>query len=277
MKKIITICALLVITINLSAQKRVAGYMGKRLSIGYSNYFSPRFNLGIVKELASVFNPDVMEVSSAKKINSIHCLDLDYIISERKSLCVSGQFTKLDICEPGTEFGDYHDGNKSGQLYYQPADLSYLQAKSMHISVGIKVFKSRYLNPYGKYRKFEFILVNNTVQVDPSAFAWTTNYIVKDKPDLNIDDKFKLKAFVFAYTIGKQRVFYDKLILDWGVRLGLESNKIFKRLLLYQESDYVYGESVNDVIKRQMKLLSKAAVLESQFINIHLGLRFLAF
>ena len=275
MKKTLAIYIYLAVTVNVSAQKGNPGYMGKHLSIGYSNYLSPRLGLGIKQEIASEFYSEANYMHSNKKLNSVHCLDLDYIIGRKTSLCVSGQYTKFNICSPGQYLGYYYMNDQSGEMYYQPSDLSYLQSKSFNVSVGFKFFKKKYMNPYGRYRKVEFILVNNTVNIDPDAFVWQSYYFNDEK--VTISGKQKFKTFAFAYTIGKQRVFYDKLIFDWGIRFGLEGSRFF-RMFLYENDDYSRSNgTLNEAVTNQLKNLSKAAVFESQLLSFHIGLKFLAF
>lgn len=277
-KKNILTYLLVFFAISLSAQKQIPGYMGKRLSIGYSSYLSFRMNPGVISTFTNNYNENT-DVAKLR-LNSIHCLDFDYIIGTRTSFCFSTQYNTLNLCGPGTGFGYYTNGNEGGDLVYRPTDESSIKAQSINLSVGLKLFKKRYLNPYGNYRKIEFVLVNSTMKTDPNAFVWESDYSNHTKPaDPNIQNKYKSKSVVLAYTTGRQRIYYDKLILDFGLRLGFAAGKLYRGLFYVDNSDgYIKStETSSDVVDAKLKALAKDAVFESQIINFHIGLRFLAF
>ena len=74
--------------VSYGCYSQVAGYLGKRFSIGYSNYF-------MVAGLGPVANaPSKDELSG---LNSTHCLNLEYTIQNRTNFCISFQTLKTGV------------------------------------------------------------------------------------------------------------------------------------------------------------------------------------
>lgn len=275
MKKVLLLLFLAVATI-MDAQ--TAGYMGKRVSIGYSSYVFPR--LGILKNMDEFNIRDGNKMGTTRRLNVTHCMDMDYVISSTISLCLSGQFSKMDLYKPGSAFyvQESNQGTRSSyDVIYKPEDERSMDLKTMNFSVGFKFFKSRYINPFGKYHKLEFILVRSKVGLDRDAFYYESSspYFHVRKYELP-DQNFNYKSFVVAYTIGKQRILFNKLILDYGARFGLNYNYVLSNVSVFgmlktQLSDDEYS------VSKSFKEGANFRVFESQFVNAHIGLRFLAF
>jgi hypothetical protein len=253
MKTIKTQLLLFSLLASLTSMAQVAGYLGKRFSVGYSNYFSPRFpEAGRMP----VFKQDG-KLSARQVLNSTHCLDMDYILGSRVSLCLSGQFSKMDLVKHGRIF--------------RPANNLYLPLGSMELnttnfSLGFKFFKKHYLNPLGRYRKVELILMRNKVVMKESS-----SYSL-------VDEGFKFSSFAFAYTMGKQRVFFDKLILDCGIRIGINYSYVYSNINpLEIMLDFETRSSEENIMQSKLREQANARTWGAQFVNAHIGLRFLAF
>lgn len=242
-------------------QAQVSGYQGKRFSMGYSTYLSPRLKIGS------------NEIGDTRKWNIVHCIDFDYAIKPRVSFCAGVQFSKMDLIKYGSEFEKYDNGTYT-RVLYTPTSKKDMETKGTNISLGFRFFRRGYLNPYGKYRKIEFILAMNEAVFDKRGFI--------KKPDYNLPSSIvsvseqKYNSLVFAYTIGKQRILFNKLVLDYGVRVGLNLNYLFKISFIGQIMDEL-GDSESQEIDSRIKTAINQRLLGAQFLNAHIGLRFLAF
>lgn len=267
----------LMITAGITAQ--VSGYMGKRVSLGYSNYLAPRLPiLGVMEEIGI---GDDYKITTTRWLNSTHCLDVDYVVASNASLCVSTQFSKMDFYEYGTEF--YIEENDKGtssyyNISYKPGDKSNMDLKTLNFSLGFKFFRSRYMNPFGKYRKIELILARSKVIMDEDAFYYESGsqspYYTGTKYDLP-RTKISYKSFVFAYTVGKQRILFNKLVLDYGVRFGINYNYVFNHASII---GMIKDDTSDELsIEQRLKEAANYRLFGSQLLNAHVGLRFLAF
>ena len=81
--------------------------------------------------------------------------------------------------------------------------------------------------------------------------------------------QYSYKNIAFAYTFGKQRVFYDKIILDYGVRFAYSP-----ALNIITLSS---GDSNSVSVYNYFKRSSNLRIAYEQLFNIHLGIGFLAF
>lgn len=277
MKKNITLFFFAIVSVNLWAQ--VPGYMGKRFSIGYSNYFAPR-----IPSMGSVFSysysGNEMEMATNRSFNYTNCIDVDYILNSKISLCVATQFSKMDFCKYGSYFSLYnYSSGVSSDIYYSPPKGKNMDLKTTNFSIGFKFFKKRYENPLGRYRKMELILVNDKVLMDKNEFYYDLNYPYAAMKYTVPDAPYKYKSVVFAYTMGKQRVLFDKIVLDYGLRIGLNCNYFLRNGSIMNEILRIASEKTNEdiTLDTQLKEAANIRISQSQFINAHLGFRFLAF
>lgn len=257
---------------------QIPGYMGKRLSLGYSTYVSPRTS--VLDELSDI-NIGSGGIASNRAFNMTHCLGADYIISPRISLCLAAQFSKTDLFKYGTIFDVTESMGGSRDYYkivYRPEDEKDMALRGMNISFGFKFFKSRYLNPYGRYRKIELILAQSAVVMDKDGFYYDYSnqwpYYTNKKYELE-DRSYNYKSFVVAFTFGKQRILFNKLILDYGVRAGINYNYVFKHASIIG----MLSEGFSDdyTIAGKLKEAANFRLFGAQLFNAHIGLGFLAF
>jgi hypothetical protein len=272
MKNIKTQLLLFSFLVSVTSIAQVPGYLGKRFSVGYSNYFFPRSTL-ISPAFALV---DEDKVSTEQVFNSTHCLDMDYVLTPWVSICVAGQFSKMGMVKQGSEF--YVE--RIGDVQYLPSSKKDMQLNTINLSLALKFFKERYMNPFGKYRKLEAMLMMNKIKVDEDGF-FSTTYTqngMQLTPYAVTGDTYKFNSLILAYTIGRQRILFDKLVLDWGIRFGVNYSFIAGSVnpleTMVAERKSAYEE---DTIERKLKEQAVTRTMGAQFVNAHLGLRFLAF
>ena len=280
MRKYIFLC-FVILTVQSRAQ--VSGYMGKRLSIGYSNYFSPRFP--VVKSILSEFYSEGSDavIASRRSFHFTNSIDVDYILTSKVSLCMSGQFSKMDFCEYGSKFNlkEYNgSSNDYFDVYYAPPKSQSMDLKTTNLSIGFKFFKRGYDSPFGRYSKMEIVIVTDKVIMDKNQFYRDDTYYYPLTRGYKIPERpYAYKSFVFAYTFGKQRVLFDKLVLDYGLRIGFnysylitDGNVIASIINLTKED-----QNKDITLDTRFKRIANVRAFESQLLNVHLGLRFLAF
>ncbi len=186
---VIRLCLLIIfLSGNLFSFSQVPGYMGKRFTIGYS--------LGIV--------PDENHVLT-------HTLTLNYAVTKRKELCVGAAYFKTLFV------GSF------GGMSYKTLDDEKLS--TIDFSLGLKIFSRKKTAgaPLGMYFKWEALYYINTINYRPYIISKVIhpypNALVVETPHQGGSVRFL--SIGGAFGIGKQRIFFNKLVLDYGVRAGL--------------------------------------------------------
>ena len=263
MKHKITISILL---FSVLAYAQVPGYMGKRMVVGYSNYMSP-----------SLLYPTANSTESYELgINTTHCINVEYSIKKRTNFCFGVQFFKTGLQrETGFEYNQYdpiYGYSYYGTANYYARDKKPMELKTTNISFGFKFFNHGSIAPVGKYQKLEFLLLFDKVKYDRTAF-----YMGSPIPENKIigtigRGEYDFKSFAIALTLGKQRVLFDAITLDTGVRFGISPNAVLNFI-----SDDMFSNYSNSTFENQLKINMNSRILTSQLVNFHIGIGFLAF
>ena len=267
MKKYFYLFVFLFIVANSFAQ--IAGYMGKRATIGYSNYFM----LGIKGPWP---NSSGFLDERSFTMNNAHCLNFEYAYKQRKMICLSGQYIRTGMAyDRGGHDGfldaasyreyPYPDGARYGGDFSKPALLT-----CTNLAIGVKTFKTGFIAPVGRYRKIEVLFIFANVQYDNENFkkAISDNSAEDTLVTLGIG-KYSYKNVSFSYTFGNQRVLGNKFVLDYGIRFAYMPS--FNIVTLASGDEY--ANNIEIYYRRQSNL----RLARQQFINFHLGIGFLAF
>lgn len=248
------------------AFSQVAGYMGKRLTLGYSNNF---FISGIGPSAGSY---DV-------GLNTTHSFNLEYTIKNRTNLCLSYQMFNTGVTTNHTfveSSADLYGNTSTTEYTYDPDPNVPMDLHSKNICVGFKFFVSGAQAPVGKYKKLELVvMLCDLTYADKSFTGLDYNsgyggYSNAVKKSLGTGS-YSYKSFALTYTVGKQRVLFNCLVLDYGVQFGFVPAGAFATL--NSESDYSNSAlTVSDVFRQEMN----KRLLRYQLFNFHLGLGFLA-
>lgn len=265
-------CNLIFIFVCLFANSfaQISGYMGKRAVVSYSNYFmfgpkGPGANISAPRHLYS------------STINYTHCLNFDYAIKQRINVFLSLQYFKTGIAYDKGRAGFFVSDHGLGEYCY-PDRTAYrgdfnvpAQLSSFNIGLGYKLFNRGFVAPVGKYQKFEFLLLFQKVKYDNKKF------VMADPDSWNAPDipiaaygpgEYNYKNVVFTYTIGKQRVLFDRIVLDYGLRMGVSPAAV---------GAVVFEDLISDSLEGYYKKESRKRTFRHQLINFHLGIGFLAF
>jgi hypothetical protein len=248
-----------------SANGQTPGYMGKHLTIGYSNNFFP-----------ALIGPTAK--SQDVGINATHSFNLEYTIKNRTNLCVSYQRLKTGVdfnYELSEEYVDQYGSYENALYRYRPKSRLPSQLISNNICLGLKFFNSGALAPVGKYRKFELVLLFPKLTYESNAFVAETysyNYDTTYTLKKNIGTgEYSFKSFALTYTFGRQRVLFDRIVLDYGFQLGVHPIG----MLSYINSDLEFTTSSN--VGSYSRALTNQRLLRYESFNFHIGLGLLAF
>jgi hypothetical protein len=238
----------------LSAAQDVPGYMGRRLIVGYSNYFFPRF--------AAPGNPE--GIIPEFPVNLTHCLNIGYVLKKHSILELSLQRSKTGIATITT-----YDALNTYEIY-PVSPLAVL--KTTNIGLGFKFTDKNKFAPVGKYRKLELILMLCDISFDTryrylkSGGVYT--YVNKGTGEISF------RALSAAYTLGRSRVLYNRVVLDYGIRFAASGKllqSVIGNVFLDDGSGSTYDLESNYIDKAQVRLMYQ------QLINLHIGIGFLAF
>ena len=205
--------------LSFHAVAQVPGYMGRRLTLGYSLNCFP-----------SLLGPATYGSSG---LNATHGFNLEYIAGKKTNVCASFQLLKTGVYETG----GYALENGEAEVL--------LQLPSKNITAGLKFFsKSAQFSPIGKYNKFELMVMFSDL-----AYKGKTLYSYKD--------------FALLFTMGRQRVVFNRLVLDGGLQFGFLPAGYLGGLFNSVEPGYEYHYAVRERLFRH------------QLFNLHLGVSFL--
>lgn len=249
MKKVI---ALLFIFYSISLTAQLTGYMGKRFSLGYTNLFSPKIGRAYGYESG-------LEM---KGFNASHILDLNYIVHYRKAMCFSFSYLESKISNGIV--------GRDNLRYYNFSDAEHnAKSSSLGFSLGIKLFKRSFLAPLGPYVRWDALLLLNTIKYKSYTYRYPHYNYYNNTNTTELQSfsggELKSTAFGLAFGFGRQRVFDDKILVDIGLRgaIVISKNNDFNKM--YSN----YDNALNS--------LAFDRVFMQQFINLRLGIGFLAF
>lgn len=253
MKKIAFLFFLIVV-INSNAQ--VAGYMGKRFSFGYENYFFIAF-AGPTVHHSNRTTPTGFNLLG---INNVHCLNFDYVIKNNKSICFSFQHFKTGL---DYRIHPHYDGAYYTGDLRKPAVLI-----SNNIGVGLKIFKRGYVAPVGRYLKIELLLLLYDIKYNNVQFKLSDPYSSAEVYVSRGNGNYNFSNYSISFALGKQKILYNKIILDYGIRMALKPGIFFTT---WNDND------TRNSTKETFDFDAQYRILRQQFFNFKVGIGFLAF
>lgn len=248
---------LLFICVTQFAMAQVPGYMGKKMVVGYDIYMSPTVAPTYKKQ-------------DGIGLNNTQCLNFDYTIKQRVNACVSLQYSKMGVTSNygySYVYNSQYYGPSNGIAYYRPTDNLPMQMKTYNLSLGFKLFSRNSIAPVGKYIKAEAIVLMNKLTYDPNAFYGSSSG-TGEQITLGTGS-YSGKRYSLAFTVGRQHILFNKIVLDMGTRVGLFMGGLVGYLDLQDRSDKTLDEA--------LRIDSGKRLLSNQFINFHIGIGFLAF
>ncbi len=205
------------------SQSQTAGYMGKHC----------------ILECSGILSPNRHPVSPAFSVN--------YIVTKRKELCFGTNYFKSTF-------------NNSNYPMSRKSELSWV-----NFSLGLKLFGRRKAwAPIGGYLKWEVLYYLNTIHYYPFETTSSVSYYHYLNSQLaHQGGSVKYPVIGGAFGIGRQRVFFDRMIVDYGLRICL-AVPFYKSKGGSDVPQSIY-EGASDLL------------FERESIMLHVGLGFLAF
>lgn len=261
----------LFLCISVSASSQVSGYLGKRLMIGYSNYLAP-----------ALYGPGANADASSGTIglNTTHCANLDFVIKTRTVLCLSLQKSNTGVV-PSNLTEEIYDGFNTYNFvtyYYSPKPYKPMQLSSTNIALGFKFFQSGTIAPVGKYKKLELLFMMNKLTYSNTAFQYYDTYnssagLTSKKIGKGV---YTYKTLAIAYTMGRSRVLFDRVVLDYGLRIGVVPEPIITFVLNDFFDDGSSSSTTLLNVGEHYRKDVKGRLFRSQLLNLHIGLSLLA-
>ncbi len=223
-------------TLFVSAQP--PGYMGKRVSLVYQNFIFPSLT------------PN----SSRSSVNISHNAELNCVTGKRSALCFTFLYAPIKVKNSTYSY------NVQTTLL---SDNEFLKFNSFSYALGLKLFFSRNkFAPLGGYVKWELEYSRGILQVGEYSSQNSGSSAPKITYSAN---KMVIAGGGPAISFGKQRIFFDKLIVDYGVRASL--------IVAWNTE----GFANNTGYEKSLETTASNVVLAQQFLNLRIGVGFLAF
>jgi len=252
------------------------GYMGRKFVIGYSTYFFPA-GIGPTANTQE-------EGQAFSGVNITHCLNLEYTIKNRTNFCVSIQTLKTGIA-PGVLYSSrvYDSGGWNSYYYsyeYNPKPFVPMQLRTFNVGLGFKFFQRGSLSPIGKYKKLELLLLFSKLTYDKNSFLQQSDATGFSGPKALGTGENNYQTFAITFTAGRSRVLFNRLVIDFGLRLGFLPAGIISAYNQNKEknaSSYTTSTSTSFDFDKVMRQETNQRLFRQQLINFHIGLGFLAF
>lgn len=203
-------------------------------------YLGKRLTIGYANYLSpSLFFPSANSTDRFELgLNTTHCINAEYVIKKRTEFCVSAEFFKTGFFRNNY---NYQDDTPS-------------QLECVNLSLGFKFFRPGFIAPVGKYQKLEAVIISNKAY----------------------NGRFESRSFAIALTFGRQRVFFNSIIVDTGFRLGVSTNALFN-IIIYDVLDFNSPNATTVNYDSELKQDINYRLFGAQLFNFHIGLGFLAF
>ncbi|MBI5541620.1 MAG: hypothetical protein HY951_16290 [Bacteroidia bacterium] len=230
-----------------------SGYLGKRFTLSYEQLTGPNvYNLingGILED-------DYYYEETNANLNYIGSITADYILTKTKSRGVS-----LSLIDQTMYFGDSYevvDPINSNIIGYSIIN----NAKLSGVTVGLyaKYFKRENIAPLGEYYKFEFLYSNYKIKsMNTHSRLYTESGGAKEI----------YNTLGFAVTFGKNRIFWERVVISSGITVGFRLNLIPIKNALKGE----YNDRASEILKDSAHQWHGQNLL----YNLHLGVGLLLF
>jgi hypothetical protein len=224
---------------------QVPGYQGKKLFLEYDNYFCPAF-----------YSPNVNGHTGIMSFNDRHGMSLDYIISKHYSLGISIQYLKTKYKYPDWYAENINISTTAlGNLTAYAYGLHYRQFYT-------------FLAPVGSYYRVEIQYLTYRTSYD-SAEVWKyqKNRNYRQIPEL--DDTKDYHGVAVCLSYGYQRIFYNRIILDSGFQIAINTLQIG----MYETDLDEFGFNRDNYLE----LSGKSRLAHHYFFNIYAGIGILLF
>lgn len=244
---------LLILSICLLAgtalQGQNPGYKGRHFSITAESYLSPSFTF-----------PNINKEKGLTALNHRFGVRLGYALSEEEGLNVSYNYypTKLKLIRQPTN---------SGQI------KGYGDLTGHNIGLHYRASLNEIFHPLGDYVQVGGSLYTFQVNYDKSDFRYqsvSTNQVAYSLPE---KETHQFKKWGFNMAFGTERILFDYLFIDYAVQMNIIIANGFIG------GNYCCGDHPVQITepKKYLRRAASNRVLAHHFINLKLGIGYLAF
>lgn len=240
-----------------------SGYMGKRFMVIYEPGMAPTF-----------FNPNKNNKLWRPSFN--HALAVEYVVARSASIGIQTEIhqTGANISGAGLKPSYYNSLEQSNYNYGSPTgEKAFMKLSSTNYQFFYKRYKNNNVAPLGTYFKFGVFIERSKSRGldvrDANAYSSNNNSsgnYYSSNNDYIVLPTINQKSFVnggLFFTWGRENIFYDKLIVNYGVRLGYT----FGTLLLIE--DVANSNRVAYDVRKRMTAYN--------LLNFNLGIGYLIF
>lgn len=217
------------LNIAFSGFGQAPGYMGKRLIVNADYFCMPAFMTTVIPE----------DIDFSIK-NKSFGFGIDYAVDRVKTAGLDIQFFKTSTNL--TANFSFEEDNLN------PEDLN-IDINGKIYSINYKFFQNKNVAPVGFYLKTEVGLMRFSINYNRAIYMFNVknnhNGPITVIPEL--ENKKNYNIICLAATIGKQRIIFDRLVINYGVRfgmaVGLQSSFLRQG---YIPSILIYGNRINE-------------------------------
>jgi hypothetical protein len=238
------------------------GYLGKRFTLSFDNYVGPNYlNLIGINTISSKHSENyVSTTETSANWNYRWSISMDYVLSKSSSLGLG-----VSSVNQKMYFDDHYKVINSSGYYDQVYFINNAKLNGFTIGAYLKLFKGQCIAPLGGYVKLEVLYSQFEINTfDPKYINRSEMY------KLSKSRMEPISSLGLALTFGKNRIFFNRLVVSTGATVGLRLNLLTS---VFEQS------SSNPSITAFNSLKKDAQFWHGQnlFYNLHVGVGLLLF
>jgi len=240
-----------------------SGYLGKRLIVSYNFGSFPRFyNVLFDQELVFRYK---------------HTIEIEYITQRKQALGVSFSYHDFEAKLENYSFQDFGKDPAYAKNRTPIGPNTVLANKSTYTGIFYRIFHNN-IAPLGIFSRFGVDQIISNVSLENVETSMNSNVYI---PSIRSTDQYY--SLMVSYSIGSQRVLFDRLLVRFAVksgyvfgglkqtRLGIVDVPILGRVIL----DNLF-EIETDKYNYEQQVV-KNSLLNQNFISVTLGIGFLVY
>ncbi len=242
-----------------------SGYLGKRMILSYNFVSFPRF-------YPLLFDQEL-------EFRYKHTIELEYITQRKKALGVSFSYHNFETVLRDYSFDEFGKNNTFPKNQSPVGPSTTLENKSMYIGIFYRTFHSN-IAPLGTFSRFGVDQIISNVALNNVQTSQDSNMYI---PNLSSDDKYY--SIMVSYSIGTQRVLFDKLLVRFAVKSGyvfggMKQTRIGITNDFFADFEVDFFEELFNTGTDKFNYIqnvTKNALLNHNIISVTLGIGFLVY
>lgn len=227
--------------------QQAPGYLGKRFSLDYGSSFFPALGANEGSD------------ESALTINKRNSFGFNYVRTRDNSLGVHIEMVKTQFL--------FNRELYSNGVYYYPKTDARGDISAVFISLESKKYLNKHIAPVGSYFSYKLFYTRYSLTYDNNnIFEGHYSYEDNAETKLVLGNYGPFGAMGGAIAFGKQHLFFQRLLFNYEMQVGLLLPKI-------KWTSDIYNEKPADYVQT---LASKRLMMHNLF-NFKVGLGYLIF